>query len=146
MEDSSLGSIESSEAEPVPSVSVPMMTVLPHPIQMAPFSSMLPPAVPMMRPPILPHPPSLPPPPVLSVPIPIPVKSEPAGPRPIASIPVPATPWSVVWSSDDRTFFFNATNRKSLWTIPEELTGNPNVHKILNNPPGGKSEWIRPYP
>jgi len=59
------------------------------------------------------------------------------GPRPVASIPVPGTPWSVVWTSDDRNFFFNATNRTSLWTTPEEIEDNPNVQKILDNPPGG---------
>lgn len=66
-------------------------------------------------------------------------KTELTGPRPVASIPVPGTPWSVVWSSDDRTFFFNATSHTSLWTTPEELLGNLNLQKILDNPPGGKS-------
>ena len=73
---------------------------------------------------------------------PVLAKQEPKGPRPVASVPVQGTPWSIVWSSDDRTFFFNATNRVSVWSVPEELEGNPNVEKILENPPGGKSEQV----
>lgn len=70
------------------------------------------------------------------------VKPELKGPRPIASVPVVGTPWSVVWSSDERTFFFNATNRTSVWSIPEELEGNEALETVLDNPPGGKSEHV----
>lgn len=134
-----LNSTESSQPAAVPMTDTPTTAApvpVPTPVQIPPqFSSMLPLAMPMLIPPAIMSPAILPP----SVPIPV-VKLEPAGPRPIASIPVPATPWSIVWSSDERTFFFNATNRTSLWTIPEELQGNPIVQKILDNPPGGKSE------
>lgn len=64
------------------------------------------------------------------------------GPRPIASIPVPGTPWSVVWSSDERMFFFNATNHVSVWSTPEDLVGCEALQKILDHPPGGKSEHV----
>ena len=106
--------------------------------------------------PSLPRPPLLPPagPPLqlapsiaMDAPLPLSVlstvvKPEPKGPRPIASVPVVGTPWSVVWSSDERTFFFNATNRTSVWSIPEELEGNEALEKVLDNPPGGKSEHV----
>lgn len=70
------------------------------------------------------------------------VKEEPKGPRPVKSIPVAGTPWSVVWSSDNRRFFFNATNRMSVWNIPEDLETNPFIHKILEETAEGKS---KPY-
>jgi transcription elongation regulator 1 len=71
-----------------------------------------------------------------------PVREEPKGPRPIASIPVPGTPWSVVWSSDERMFFFNVTNHTSVWHTPEDLVGSEALQKILDNPPVGKSEHV----
>ena len=66
---------------------------------------------------------------------------EPKGPRPVRSIAIAGTPWSVVWSSDDRQFFFNATNRNSVWTIPEDLECNPLVTKILEETTVGKSGY-----
>lgn len=68
------------------------------------------------------------------------VKEEPKGPRPVKSIPVAGTPWSVVWSSDSRRFFFNATNRMSVWNIPEDLETNPLIYKILEETAEGKSK------
>jgi hypothetical protein len=68
------------------------------------------------------------------------VKDEPKGPRPVKSIPIAGTPWSVVWSSDNRRFFFNATNRTSVWNIPEDLETNPFIHKILEEAAEGKSK------
>ena len=68
------------------------------------------------------------------------MKEEPIGPRPVKSIPVAGTPWSVVWSSDNRRFFFNATNRTSVWNIPEELEANPLTNKILDETAEGRSK------
>lgn len=65
---------------------------------------------------------------------------EPKGPRPVRSIPIAGTPWSVVWSSDNRQFFFNAANRSSVWNIPKDLESNPLIHKILDETTEGKSE------
>lgn len=61
------------------------------------------------------------------------------GPRPVESIPVPGTPWSVVFTNDGRRFFFDATNKKSIWKIPPELKDSPVVMKIMENPPWKKS-------
>ena len=70
-------------------------------------------------------------------------KEEPKGPRPMANVPVPGTPWSVVWTTDERSFFFNVTTRTSVWSVPGELEGNPHAAKILDNPPWVKSKlWL----
>lgn len=73
------------------------------------------------------------------------VKDEPKGPRPVKSIAIAGTPWSVVWSSDNRRFFFNATNRTSVWNIPEDLETNPFIHKILEEEAEGKSKVTIEY-
>ena len=73
--------------------------------------------------------------------VPQPIKEEPKGPRPISSVPVPGTPWSVVWTSDEGMFFFNASSRMSVWTIPEELANNPQALRIVDEPPG-KSKYV----
>ncbi len=66
--------------------------------------------------------------------------SEPKGPRPTTSVPVPGTPWSVVYTSDEKLFFFDATNRKSYWDLPPGLEESSLVFKILDNPPWKMSE------
>ena len=62
------------------------------------------------------------------------------GPHPIDSVPVAGTPWSVVFTSDRKQFFFDATSRKSYWKLPPELIHNPLVLKILEAPPWKKRE------
>ena len=51
------------------------------------------------------------------------------------------TPWSLVWTSDGRVFFFNATQRKSYWQIPIELEKNKKVREMLD-PSERKAGWI----
>ena len=51
------------------------------------------------------------------------------------------TPWSVVWTSDERQFFFDATSRVSLWIMPEELKENPHVDRIIEGGPESSSKW-----
>ena len=63
------------------------------------------------------------------------------GPRPTISVPVPGTPWSVVYTNDEKMFFFDATSRKSFWDLPPELENNPQVYKIIENPPWKKSTY-----
>uniref|UniRef100_A0A8C9V5R3 Transcription elongation regulator 1 n=1 Tax=Scleropages formosus TaxID=113540 RepID=A0A8C9V5R3_SCLFO len=43
--------------------------------------------------------------------------------KPVATTPIPGTPWCVVWTGDDRVFFYNPTTRLSMWDRPEELIG-----------------------
>lgn len=43
--------------------------------------------------------------------------------KPVSSTPVPGTPWCVVWTGDDKVFFFNPTTKSSVWERPPELLG-----------------------
>ncbi|XP_051795240.1 transcription elongation regulator 1-like protein isoform X2 [Acanthochromis polyacanthus] len=54
--------------------------------------------------------------------------------RPVASTPVPGSPWCVVWTGDDRVFFFNPTIHLSVWERPGDLIGRDISH-IIEDPP-----------
>ncbi|XP_059181362.1 transcription elongation regulator 1-like protein [Centropristis striata] len=54
--------------------------------------------------------------------------------RPVASTPVPGSPWCVVWTGDDRVFFFNPTIHLSVWERPGELIGR-DISGIIEDPP-----------
>jgi len=41
----------------------------------------------------------------------------------------------VVWTGDGRVFFYNPSQRMSLWERPEELQGRADVEKMVQNPP-----------
>lgn len=58
--------------------------------------------------------------------------------RPVATNPIPGTPWCVVWTGDDRVFFYNPTTRLSMWDRPEELVGRADVDKHIQEPPHKK--------
>lgn len=97
--------------------------------------------------------------------------------RPIATNPIPGTPWyahlatdltstlfplvaiqphtslyyvrCVVWTGDERVFFYNPTTRLSMWDRPEELVGRADVDKHIQEPPhkrglddGGKKTGV----
>ncbi|XP_060740597.1 transcription elongation regulator 1a isoform X2 [Tachysurus vachellii] len=55
--------------------------------------------------------------------------------KPVATNPIPGTPWCVVWTGDDRVFFYNPTTRMSMWERPEELVGRADVDKSIQEPP-----------
>ncbi|XP_078488071.1 transcription elongation regulator 1 [Ciona intestinalis] len=55
--------------------------------------------------------------------------------RPVATKPVPGTPWCVVWTGDEKVFFFNPTTKLSLWEKPNDLIGRLDVDRILADPP-----------
>ncbi|XP_077448716.1 transcription elongation regulator 1 isoform X3 [Stigmatopora argus] len=55
--------------------------------------------------------------------------------RPVATNPIPGTPWCVVWTGDERVFFYNPTTRLSMWDRPEELLGRTDVDKHIQEPP-----------
>ncbi|XP_028840472.1 transcription elongation regulator 1-like [Denticeps clupeoides] len=64
--------------------------------------------------------------------------------KPVATNPIPGTPWCVVWTGDDRVFFYNPTTRLSMWDRPEELIGRADVDKCIQEPPHKKgSEELR---
>jgi len=58
--------------------------------------------------------------------------------RPISSTPVPGTPWCVVWTGDLRSFFYNPTNKQSVWEKPAEMVGRSDVAKMLDSPAGAE--------
>jgi transcription elongation regulator 1 len=47
--------------------------------------------------------------------------------RPISSTPISGTPWCVVWTGDNKVFFYNPSTRTSVWTRPEDLVGKLNL-------------------
>ncbi|XP_036424463.1 transcription elongation regulator 1a isoform X3 [Colossoma macropomum] len=55
--------------------------------------------------------------------------------KPVATTPIPGTPWCVVWTGDERVFFYNPTTRMSMWERPEELVGRADVDKSIQEPP-----------
>ncbi|KAL4631262.1 transcription elongation regulator 1 isoform X1 [Arapaima gigas] len=55
--------------------------------------------------------------------------------KPVATTPIPGTPWCVVWTGDDRVFFYNPTTRLSMWDRPDELIGRADVDKNIQEPP-----------
>ncbi|KAJ8365477.1 hypothetical protein SKAU_G00143080 [Synaphobranchus kaupii] len=61
--------------------------------------------------------------------------SAPKDKRPVASTPVPGSPWCVVWTGDDRVFFFNPTMQLSVWDKPVDLKGRGDLKRILDDPP-----------
>ncbi|XP_069755079.1 transcription elongation regulator 1 isoform X4 [Narcine bancroftii] len=62
--------------------------------------------------------------------------------KPVATTPVPGTPWCVVWTGDERVFYYNPTTRLSMWDRPDELVGRADVDKIIQEPPHKKSSDI----
>ncbi|EMP40899.1 Transcription elongation regulator 1 [Chelonia mydas] len=58
--------------------------------------------------------------------------------KPVATTPIPGTPWCVVWTGDERVFFYNPTTRLSMWDRPEDLIGRADVDKIIQEPPHKK--------
>ncbi|NP_938171.2 transcription elongation regulator 1a [Danio rerio] len=55
--------------------------------------------------------------------------------KPVATTPIPGTPWCVVWTGDERVFFYNPTTRLSMWERPEDLLGRADVDKAIQAPP-----------
>ena len=51
----------------------------------------------------------------------------------------------VVWTGDGRVFFYNPSQRMSLWERPEELQGRADVDKMIQSPPetGNKRVLMR---
>ncbi|XP_031812902.1 transcription elongation regulator 1-like protein isoform X1 [Sarcophilus harrisii] len=62
-------------------------------------------------------------------------ESSPRGNKPVASTPVPGSPWCVVWTGDDRVFFFNPTMHLSVWEKPMDLKNRGDLNRIIEDPP-----------
>uniref|UniRef100_A0A670YJF9 Transcription elongation regulator 1-like protein n=1 Tax=Pseudonaja textilis TaxID=8673 RepID=A0A670YJF9_PSETE len=57
------------------------------------------------------------------------------GNKPVASTPVPGSPWCIVWTGDDRVFFFNPTMQLSVWEKPVDLKNRGDINRIIEDPP-----------
>ncbi|NXF12067.1 TCRGL protein, partial [Smithornis capensis] len=57
------------------------------------------------------------------------------GNKPVASTPVPGSPWCVVWTGDDRVFFFNPSMQLSVWEQPLDLRHRGDIRRLLRDPP-----------
>merc|ERR1712038_721134 len=53
--------------------------------------------------------------------------------KPVSSTPVSGTPWCVVWTGDNRSFFYNPTTKKSVWERPPELVGRVDGKEMLKS-------------
>uniref|UniRef100_H0ZN16 Transcription elongation regulator 1-like protein n=1 Tax=Taeniopygia guttata TaxID=59729 RepID=H0ZN16_TAEGU len=58
-----------------------------------------------------------------------------SGNKPVASAPVPGSPWCVVWTGDDRVFFFNPSMQLSVWERPLDLRHRGDITRLLEDPP-----------
>ncbi|KAG9508791.1 Transcription elongation regulator 1, partial [Fragariocoptes setiger] len=47
--------------------------------------------------------------------------------KPIATTAVPGSPWCIVWTGDNRVFYYNPSTKKSVWERPNELVGRDDV-------------------
>ena len=41
----------------------------------------------------------------------------------------------IVWTGDRRQFFYNPTQRTSVWEMPEDLVNRPDIDKLMQMPP-----------
>jgi transcription elongation regulator 1 len=66
--------------------------------------------------------------------------------RPVSSTPVSGTPWCVVWTGDNKVFFYNPSTRTSVWERPPDLYNRSDVDQLVRAPPpqnaGGGGEWL----
>lgn len=53
---------------------------------------------------------------------------------------IPGTPWCIVWTGDEKVFYFNPTTKVSVWDKPEDLVGNDKVDEMLKAGPENKVE------
>jgi hypothetical protein len=64
--------------------------------------------------------------------------------KPVASQAIPGTPWCIVWTGDEKVFYFNPTTKVSVWEKPEDLLESDKVDEMLEAGPEKKapSEFI----
>nr|CAB3266868.1 transcription elongation regulator 1 [Phallusia mammillata] len=62
--------------------------------------------------------------------------------KPVATKAVSGTPWCVVWTGDEKVFFFNPTTHQSMWDRPEELKDRSDVDELLADPPHKRKRLI----
>ena len=52
----------------------------------------------------------------------------------MSSTPVHGTPWCVVWTGDNKAFFYNPSTKTSVWERPPDLIGRADVTEMLKSP------------
>lgn len=50
----------------------------------------------------------------------------------------------MVWTGDDRVFFYNPSSKTSLWECPAELKNRPEVDELTKAPPKEKDSTPSP--
>ncbi|XP_036354901.1 transcription elongation regulator 1-like [Octopus sinensis] len=55
--------------------------------------------------------------------------------KPVSKTLLEGTDWSIVWTGDDRMFFFNVVEKRSVWNCPEELRGRKDVENLMKSKP-----------
>ncbi|KAG8197181.1 hypothetical protein JTE90_011339 [Oedothorax gibbosus] len=55
--------------------------------------------------------------------------------RPVSSTPIPGSTWCVVWTGDNRVFFYDSCRKVSVWNTPNELLNRIDVKKLVQTPP-----------
>ncbi|PRD35244.1 UNVERIFIED_CONTAM: Transcription elongation regulator 1 [Trichonephila clavipes] len=55
--------------------------------------------------------------------------------RPVSSTPVPGSKWCVVWTGEEKVFFYDADCKVSIWEMPDELKNRIDVQKLIQSPP-----------
>ncbi|XP_031424585.2 transcription elongation regulator 1-like isoform X3 [Clupea harengus] len=64
--------------------------------------------------------------------------------KPVATTAIAGTPWCVVWTGNERVFFYNPTTRLSMWERPTELIGRADVDRSLQDPPHKSTPSLEP--
>lgn len=57
------------------------------------------------------------------------------GTRPVSTTAIPGTPWCIVWTDQNKVFYFNPSTKTSVWDRPPELRNRDDVDKLVSNPP-----------
>ncbi|KAI6219677.1 hypothetical protein M3Y95_01092100 [Aphelenchoides besseyi] len=60
--------------------------------------------------------------------------------RPVSSTAVPGTPWCVVWTRDEKVFFFNPSTKTSVWERPPDLYNRADVDAMVAKRPENDDE------
>ena len=84
---------------------------------------------------------------VTKAPAVIPEKAKPADKsRPVSSTPVHGTPWCVVWTGDNKAFFYNPSTKTSVWERPPDLIGRSDVTEMLKSPAQAEKQKAKNIP
>merc|ERR1712223_269541 len=66
--------------------------------------------------------------------------------RPVSSTPVHGTPWCVVWTGDQKAFFYNPSTKTSVWERPPDLIGGADVTEMMKSPAAAEKVKAKSIP